>query len=157
VRKARRLGVCSLADALALAVSRGCRHYEPLVGQPAPQIPRSVLPDDELTILLLCGEHSYDPMAIRCAAQMARSVGIDPRRLAHLAVREKAEGVLAHIARAGVAHDAAGRTFWEEILSLLSRVPQPRDATLPHWTRFVSMPGRQRSGVLPPVWLTPSP
>jgi hypothetical protein len=28
---------------------------------------------------------------------------------------------------------------------------------LPHWTRFVSMPGRQRSGPAPIHWLVPSP
>ena len=157
VRKARRLGINSLTGALTLAVSRGCRHYEPLARLPAPKIPRSALPDDELTILLLCGEHPYDAMAIRCAAQLARSPGVNPARLAHLAVREKAEKVLAHIARAGLAHDSTGHAFWEEILFHLPRVPHPAEAILPHWTRFVSMPGRQRSGVLPPAWLTPSP
>lgn len=157
VRKARRLGLPDLGAMLRLAVERGCRHYRPVVEAATPQVRRSELPDDELTILLLCGEHPYEPMAIRCAAQLARSPGIAPARLAHLAAREKAERVLAHIASAGAIHDGTGRAFWQEVLARLPGVPQPPQGALPHWTRFVSMPGMFRGKVLPPVWLVPAP
>lgn len=157
VRKARRLGIRGLSAAMHLAVERGCRHYLPVVSGPVPSVPRSALPDDELAMLLLCGEHPYDVMAIRCAAQLARSPDVKPGRLALLAVREKAEPVLAHIARAGAAHDEAGRAFWQEVLARLPTVPNRDHPALPHWTRFVSMPGRQRTRVLPPTWLVPAP
>jgi len=54
--------------------------------------------DTELTILLLLGENVYEPMAIRCAAQLARSPHIHSTNLARLAIMEKCERVLANIA-----------------------------------------------------------
>lgn len=157
VRKARRLGIRSVDEAMALAVARGCRHYGPAVSRQAPHVSRTTLADDELTILLLSGEYPYTPMALRCAAQMARSPGIQPRRLAQLAVRERADRVLSHIARAGLAHDPEGRIFWQTVQENLPSQPDRDEPALPHWTRFVSMPGRHRSRTLAPQWLTPSP
>jgi hypothetical protein len=114
------------------------------------------LGNEELTILLLIGENPYEPTAIRCAAQLARARGTRPDRLARLAVLEKCERVLVHIARAGAAHDPDGVGFWNEILRLLPDQPQREEPCLPHWSRFVSMPGIQRQGPIPARWLTPS-
>jgi len=154
LRKARRLGLVDLPDFITLAVQRGCTHYRAAAksNAEARDVP---LGDDELTILLLLGENSYDPTAIRCAAQLARSPENQPARLARLAVMEKCERVLAHIARAGVAHDPDGSRFWNEILRLLPDQPARDTTRLPHWSRFVSMPGIQRHGPVAATWLTP--
>jgi hypothetical protein len=146
-----------LPEAIAVAVARGCRHYATLSGKNAPEGPcRTVLPDEELVILLLVGEHPYDLQAVRCAAQLARSPNISPARLAFLAKREKATRALAHIARAGIAHDESGKTFWNEVLLRTGEPAHRNEPALPHWSRFVSMPGLQRHGPVPPHWLVPS-
>ena len=155
LRKARRLGLRGLDAMIALAVSRGCSHYAAKQGPVS--LPPSVdsLGDDELTILLLTGENPYEPTAIRCAAQLARSPSIDAARLARLAVMGKCERVLSHIARAGVAHDPDGTPFWQDLLRHLPPTVPKTEPHLPHWTRFVSMPGIQRSGSAPTLWLVP--
>jgi len=157
LRKARKLGLHDVDALIALAVARGCSHYAP--GRDSlPQPPtRQTLGDEELTILLLLGENPYDPAAIRCAAQLARSPHIDPKRLARLAIMEKTERVLAHIAHAGVAHDPDGTEFWQNLIDRLPSAAPRREPNLPHWTRFVSMPGRQRGGTAPTRWLVPRP
>lgn len=155
--KARRLGVATLDQAIALAASRGCRHYRNAVQTPAPPVSRDDLPDDELVILLLLGEHPYQPLAIRAAAQLARSSRIQPRRLAALARQQRTERVLTHIAHAGCRHDEPGRAFWSELLEAMKSAPERAEPALPHWSRFVSMPGIQRKGPVAPVWLTPTP
>jgi hypothetical protein len=155
LRKARRLGLHGLDAMIAFAVSRGCSHYDTGASQTA--LPPSVesLGDDELTILLLAGENPYEPTAIRCAAQLARSTSIDPAKLARLAVMEKCERVLSHIARAGVDHDPEGARFWRDLLRHLPPTPLQTEPHLPHWTRFVSMPGVQRAGTASTLWLVP--
>jgi hypothetical protein len=156
LRKARRMGLCDPADFIALAVERGCIHYQAAAksgGRPR----EAALDNDELTILLLVGENPYEPAAIRCAAQLARSPDIRPDRLVRLAVMEKCERVLAHIARAGAAHDSDGAGLWKEILRLLPDQPSREESALPHWSRFVSMPGIQRHGPVPATWLVPRP
>ena len=146
-----------MPDAIRLAVGRGCRHYRSAVPQGPPiEIPRSRLSDEELVALLLLGEQPYEPFAIRCAAQLARSPHIDPARLVRLARHERVGPVLAHIARAGLAHDLAAGDFWQAVLNGLDTSPVPDEARLPHWSRFVSMPGIQRNEPAEPVWLTPT-
>jgi hypothetical protein len=157
LRKARRLGLRGMGDLIALAVARGCTHYQSVAETTARPVDASSLANDELTILLLVGENPFEPIAIRCAAQLARSKGTRPERLARLAIMEKCERVLAHIARAGAAHDPEGAGFWNEILRLMPHPPAREEANLPHWSRFVSMPGFQRHGPVPPTWLTPHP
>jgi hypothetical protein len=155
-KKATRLVIQTSEDALRLAASRGCGHYRPCDAVGIADPGRDLLPDDELAILLISGESAYDPLAIRCAAQLARSKRVDPRRLARLARLEKADRVLRHIARAGVEHDEEGRAFWQTVLDCLPHVPFHEEPYLPHWTRFVSMPGIQRHGPVIPRWLIPT-
>jgi len=156
LRKARRLGIGNLDQILALAVARGCRHYAACVPVQAIEDPgMEKLPDDELTILLLLGEHPYNPTAVRCAAQLARSRLIKPARLLFLAKCEKVERVLAHIARAGADHDPPGADYWQVVLDGISNQKSRQEPHLPHWSRFVSMPGLQRLGAVEPRWLVP--
>jgi hypothetical protein len=155
--KAKRLGIGSLAAAMALAVTRGCRHYAIPTSEMTPVDPgRGQLSDEELVILLLVGDYPCDLQAIRCAAQMARAPGISPSLLGGLAMREKAIRVLAHIARAGIEHDKLGKDFWQEVLRLTGEPAQRCEPALPHWSRFVAMPGLQRSGPAATHWLVPS-
>lgn len=156
LRKARRLGLHGVQTLIALAVSRGCRHYAAPVALPPNVPPRELLSDDELTILLLVGENAYNPTAIRCAAQLARSEHVDPGTLARFARMEKTERVLAHIAHAGLEHDDGGKAFWQDLLTRLHAPLRRSEPDLPHWSRFVTLPGRQSSGVVPGHWLVPS-
>jgi hypothetical protein len=155
LRKARRLGLVGVDALIAAAVARGCDHYRSasLTIPKAP--PTEVLGDDELVILLLLGENPYEPMAIRCAAQLARSSRIDPVRLARLARMEKTERVLAHIARAGLEHEPTAAAFWQTLMDHLPEAMPRPEPDLPHWSRFVAMPGLQRGGVAPTRWLVP--
>lgn len=157
LRKARRLGIGSVEDMIALAASRGCSHYTPGTRSVSIPTPANELGNEELTILLIIGENSYEPTAIRCAAQLARSPGIMSAQLARLALMEKCERVLAHIARAGIDHDADGAAFWQDLLNRLHAPPARQESALPHWTRFVSMPGIQRDGSAQTRWLVPRP
>jgi hypothetical protein len=157
LRKARRLGVRSVNDMICLAVERGCHHYAPQPDARHLSIPSGALGDDELTILLLVGENPYEPAAIRCAAQLARSPHVKPAQLARLAIMENCERVLTHIARAGAVHDPEGVTFWTDLLQRLPASPPREEPALPHWSRFVSMPGIQRAGPAPIRWLVPRP
>lgn len=153
--KARRLGLGSVDALLSLAVKRGCRHYcatdETVVD---PGLGR--LGNDELAILLLAGSLEYKPNAIRCAAQLMRAPGIEPERLAFLAIREKSQRALWHIANAGLAHDPEGLPFWQKIMESLGPMETREEPVLPHWSRFVSMPGYQRGGHTPARWLVPA-
>jgi hypothetical protein len=157
LRKARRLGIKDVDAMIHLAAQRGCQHYQ-LDSQSSPSLPtREEFTDTELTILLLVGENRYEPVAIRCAAQLAQSAHVNPVDLSHLAVKEKTERVLVHIARAGEAHNPEGKVFWQTILNHLPYQKICAEPDLPHWSRFVSMPGRQRSGIAATRWLIPNP
>ncbi|MFZ9938144.1 MAG: hypothetical protein ACO3JG_13965 [Luteolibacter sp.] len=155
LRKARRLGIRTVEDMIHLAAARGCSHYQLDGTPPDVDVPATSLADDELVILLIVGENAYEPTAIRCAAQLARSSRIEPASLARLAIMEKCERVLSHIARAGAIHDPEGSSFWRDLLDRLPSGPARQETALPHWTRFVSMPGIQRSGIAPTRWLIP--
>lgn len=156
LRKARRLGIDGVDAMIHLAVTRGCRHYAASPTQLTSLPSSQELTNEELTVLLLIGENPYDPTTVRCAAQLARSPGIDPACLVRLAVMEKTERVLFHIAKAGVDHDLDGVKFWQSILDRLPPMKARPEPNLPHWSRFVSMPGKQRHGIAPTRWLVPS-
>ncbi|HEY5551323.1 MAG TPA: hypothetical protein VIK52_05525 [Opitutaceae bacterium] len=156
MRRLRRLGLCDLRDLIAIAVQRGCTHYRSAAdGSDANDPGRDVLADEELAVALLTGEHPFDPVALRCAAQLVSGAGIDSHRLSFLARRERCERALAHIARAGMAHDEKDREFWKALLDSL-RSPQPvPPGVLPHWTRFAVLTGVQSGGrrEIKSVWL----
>lgn len=155
LRKARRLGIANVADMISLAASRGCFHYRQDHQNP-PVIACDQLTNEELVTLLLIGENSYEPTAIRCAGQLARSPDVDPGRLARLTILEKTGRVLSHIVRHGIEHDPDGKPFWQDLLARLPEFPARPEPALPHWSRFVSMPGIQRSGPIPVRWLIPA-
>jgi hypothetical protein len=124
---------------LKCAVRRGASHYERDFPEDLPP-DRSELSDEELAVALCLGQHPYNSTFIRAAAQLLSSPRTDAPRLARLAVMERVEPVLLHIA-AIAARFAPGAQPW---LYLLRHLPQrlscPPDA-LPHWSRFVSQTG----------------
>jgi len=130
LRKARRFGLRGVQDMIALAASRGCHHYRP-EGAPPPDLPSGNIADEELVVLLTLGENACEPMAVRCAAQLALASGIDPKHLARLSAQHKTERVLADIARAGGAHDAEGNAFWTQVLKHLPACHPREESNLP--------------------------
>ena len=124
---------------LKCAVSRGASHYQrDFPGDLPPDHPE--LSNEELAVALCLGQHPYNSAFIRAAAQLLSSPRTDPRRLARLAVMERVEPVLVHIA-AIAARFAPGADPWSHLLRHLpGRITCAPDA-LPHWSRFVSQTG----------------
>jgi hypothetical protein len=107
--------------------------------------------NEELVALLLLGSNEYEPIAIRCAAQLAG--GCDAEQLARVARRERVGRPLAYIAKAARTHDAANEEFWGSLLDLLGEQQPVAEGILPHWSRFVSQTGVTRSGGGSVQWL----
>ncbi len=146
-RHATALGLRDGWDLLALAVQRGCRHCAGVGPQRAGTDPgESVLANEELVVLLLAGENRFEPFLIRAAAELLRAVPVNVVRLVWLARRERVGRVLAHIARAGVAHDPQADFFWAALVSGLGPVASVPPGVLPHWSRFVALRGVGRGG-----------
>lgn len=156
LRKARRLGLATPDALLRLAVQRGCRHYAPpdfdlLVEAPGP----AQFSDLELAIALCSAAQCYEPVYVRCAAQLLGGPNTTSVALAQLARMERCEAVVAHIATAAILFDRGHESFWENVLALLPGVTPVKPGVLPHSSRFVL-----HSGVVDPrrprpaiVWL----
>jgi hypothetical protein len=152
LRKARGAGFGSVPDFVRLAVARGCRHYAPAYPPALENDPGiDVISNEELVALLLLGSNEYDPIAIRCAAQMASRC--DGRLLSLVAKRERISRQLAYIAKAGSDHDSSRREFWTSLLDQLGKLRPVAEGILPHWSRFVSQTGVTRSGPGTVQWL----
>jgi hypothetical protein len=93
---------------------------------------------------LLLGSNEFEPIAVRCAAQLAGDC--NAAQLARVAIRERVGRPLAYIARAGSTYDTANTEFWNELLGLLGEQSPVADGILPHWSRFVSQTGVTRFG-----------
>jgi hypothetical protein len=160
LRKARRLGLSTPEDLLWLAVHRGCTHYMPpdydadRVREPG----RGRLSDLELAIALCSGAQQYNPVLVRCAAQLLGADGVSAAALARLARMERCETVIRHIAGAAEQVDAGRETFWREVLQQLPVGPAPRAGVLPHSSRFMvqtGITGPKRAASPRRVWLRP--
>ncbi|HTV40013.1 MAG TPA: hypothetical protein VMF08_05525 [Candidatus Sulfotelmatobacter sp.] len=137
---------------LKCAVRRGASHYErDFSGDLPPDNPD--LSHEELAVALCLGQHPYNSVFIRAAAQLLSSTRTDARRLARLAVMERVEPVLLHIAA------IAGRFIpeaqpWSYLLRHLPRRRPCAADALPHWSRFVSQTGVTSFGGGPDIkWL----
>jgi hypothetical protein len=151
LRKARGEGLRSTADLIRLAVSRGCRHYAPAFPPLEVDPGMLVISNEELVSLLLLGSNEFEPIAVRCAAQLAGSC--DATQLARVARRERVGRPLAYIAKAGLVHDSQRKDFWNELLRGLGEQLPVVDGVLPHWSRFVSQTGVTRFGGGNVQWL----
>ena len=124
---------------LQCAVLRGASHYERDFSSDLPA-DHPGLSDEEIGVALCLGQHPYNPTFIRAAAQLLSSPLTDARRLARLAVMERVDPVLLHIATLA-ARFAPNAPPWAYLLHHLpERLVVPPDA-LPHWSRFVSQTG----------------
>lgn len=154
-RKARRHRLTDLTSIMRLAVARGARHYAS-VCLPAEFDPGvEAISHEELVALLLLGAQPFEPFAIRCAAQIITLCHLP--RLSLIARQERVSRPLAHIARAGVAHDTRQMARWHELLGLLGSPAPVPPGRLPHWSRFVSHSGTTRLGTPRTDWLHASP
>jgi len=137
---------------LKCAVRRGASHYER-------DFPSDLRPDnsdlshEELAVALCLGQHPYNSVYIRAAAQLLSSAHSDARRLARLAVMERVEPVLLYIAT--IAERFAPKAQpWSHLLGHLPRRRSCSPDALPHWSRFVSQTGVTAFGGGPEIkWL----
>ena len=158
MRKAAHHGLCDVESLIHLAVLRGCHHYKNVMpARPVQDLERSILSDDELVILLLHGNNRYEPMAIRCAAQLLKSALITPTHVAFLAIQERCTQSLRYIATLALDQDKEAPSPWAEILEVLGeQTGSPVEGILPHVSRFMVNPGIQRGKQQPSKWLKPT-
>jgi hypothetical protein len=142
LRSASRVGLNSVGDFVGLAVARGCRHYAPSFPPFEKDPGFDLISNEELVALLLLGSNEYEPIAIRCAAQLTSRCDVE--LLAVVAKRERIGRSLLYIAKAGSVHDSANKVFWDRLIDLLGEQRPVAEGILPHWSRFVSQTGVTR-------------
>jgi hypothetical protein len=124
---------------LKAAVARGAVHYQrafdPSLSPDCPAIA-----DEEIGVALCLGQHPYNLDNLRAAAQLLSSPRVDAAKLCRLAVQERCEPVLLHIA-AVAERFAPTLEPWAYLRQHLTPRPVPRTEALPHWTRLVSHTG----------------
>jgi hypothetical protein len=124
---------------LKCAVLRGATHYARDFSLDLPP-DHSDLSNEEVGVALCLGQHPYNSTYIRAAAQLLSSPRADAQRLARLAVMERVEPVMLHIATIA-ARFAPEKQPWSYLLRHLPhRLSCPPDI-LPHWSRFVCQTG----------------
>jgi hypothetical protein len=136
---------------LKVAVERGARHYGRAF-DPALPPDNPAVSDEEIGIALCLGGHLYDLDRLRAAAQLLSSAEVDAARLCRLAVQERCEPVLCHVAEIARKY-APDQPPWTAVRRMLRPRPVPRDDALPHWTRLVSHTGTTRDGTARTDWL----
>jgi hypothetical protein len=137
---------------LKTAVARGATHYQREFDPSlAPDDP--TISDEEIGIGLCLGQHPYNLDYIRAAAQFLSSTHVDPAKLCRLAVRERCEPVLLHIANVAARY-APALEPWAFLRQHLPARFVPRLDALPHWSRLVSHTGLTERGGPPRTdWL----
>ena len=153
-RLARTSGAGNRVDEwlLKVAVARGARHFQrefdPSLPEDCPEVA-----DEEIAVALCLGERPYDLDRLRAASQLLSSPKVDAPGLCRLAVRERCEPVLLHVAR--VAERFAPDLHpWGYIRQHLPSRSVPRTDALPHWSRLVSHTGVSTRGGPPRTdWL----
>lgn len=157
LRKVRELSGCADEQAgqwlLKCAVARGASHYRrPFDPRLPPDHP--ALTNEELGVSLCLAHLPFNPIFIRAAAQLLSAHNTDAQELARLAVMERCEPVLLHIADAA-AGIAPSQEPWAFLRAHLPRRRRLRTAALPHWSRFVLQTGYTPAGRGPHIeWLT---
>jgi hypothetical protein len=148
LRKVRELSGCAEDQVgewlLKCAVERGATHYR---RDFSPELPPDnlALTNEELGVALCLAHHTFNPMLIRAAAQLLSARDTNARTLAHLAVMERCEPVLFHIAGAA-ARVAPDQEPWATLRTSLTSRHRVRTDALPHWSRFVLQTGYTFAG-----------
>jgi hypothetical protein len=152
--KARNIGLKQPRDFENLAVLRGLRYYDsrgdsmkkPLVPQEASRLTNEIaFTNEELALALLSPAAPYSMQCLRMGAAMLAAEGNQPERIARMAIRERSEAVIRHIAQCGMETEP-DNPFWKTLLDLLPIMPPPQPDALPHLTRFVATTGLSRLG-----------
>jgi hypothetical protein len=156
-RKVRELSGCpddrALMWLLKCAVERGAGHYNREFPCNLPP-DKPQLSDEELAVALCLGQHPYNSVFIRAAAQLLTCPRTDVSRLEHLARMERIEGVLSYVANVAekIAPDAQP---WNQMRRNLKLRRPNKIENLPHWSRFVSQTGVTVGGGGPEIcWLS---
>lgn len=136
---------------LKVAVARGAIHYQREFDPTLPPDNPAVT-DEEIGIALCLEQHRYDLDQLRAAAQLLSSPRVDADRLCRLAVQERCEPVLLHIAEIARKY-APEQEPWATLRRQLPPRRVPRTDVLPHWTRLVSHSGITRDGSPRTDWL----
>lgn len=124
---------------LKCAVRRGASHYERDFPEDLPADDPE-LSNEELAVALCLGQHPYHSTYIRAAAQLLSSPRTDGPKLVRLAVMERVEPVLFHVANIAARFVPEAQPWSHLVHHLPPRRVCPPDA-LPHWSRFVSQTG----------------
>lgn len=136
---------------LKAAVERGAKHYQrefdPTLPPDSPAIS-----DEEIGIALCLEQNRYELDNLRAAAQLLSSPRIHAAHLCRLAVQERCEPVLLHVAEAAKKY-APEQEPWAFLRKHLPPRRVPRTDVLPHWTRLVSHSGITREGGPRTDWL----
>ena len=137
---------------LKTAVERGAKHYQRDFDPSLPPDDRAIS-DAEIGVALCLGQHPYNLDNLRAAAQLLSSPRVDGAKLAQLAVQERCEPTLLHIA-AVAQRFAPALQPWAHLRRYLRPRPIQRTDALPHWTRLVSHTGVTMQGGPPKTeWL----
>lgn len=129
---------------LKAAVGRGASHYQRHFDPTLPP-DNPAISDEEIGIALCLGQHAYSLDNLRAAAQLLSSPRVDTVRLCRLAVQERCEPVLLHVATIAQRF-APTLEPWAYLRQHLTPRPVPRTEALPHWSRLVSHTGVTRHG-----------
>ena len=124
---------------LKSAIERGAVHYQREFSDQLPP-DNPVLSEEEIGVALCLGELTYEAARIRAAAQLLSSPHVNAPRLVRLAVMERVEPVLLHIAHVA-ARFAPELEPWVYLREHLSSRRSVSAGVLPHWSRFVSQTG----------------
>jgi hypothetical protein len=136
---------------LKVAVARGATHYHREFDAAVPPDNPAVT-DEEIGVALCLEQHPYTLDQLRVAAQLLSSSRVDAARLCRLAVQERCEPVLLHIAEVAKTY-APEQEPWATVRAKLPPRRVPRTDALPHWTRLVSHSGMTPKGASRTDWL----
>ena len=136
---------------LKVAIARGANHYRRDFDPTLPP-DLAAIGDEEIGVALCLGQNPYNLDSLRVAAQFLSSPRINAERLCRLAVQERCEPVLLHIAEVAKKY-APEQEPWASLRNHLRPRRVPRTDALPHWTRLVSHTGITREGPPRTVWL----
>lgn len=135
-----------------VAVERGARHYQREF-DPALPPDNPAITDEEVGVALCLGQNAYKLDNLRVAAQFLSSPRVNAEQLCQLAVHERIEPVLLHIASV-TERFVPGDEPWAYLRRCLQPRRVPRTDVLPHWTRLVSHAGISSPGGPPHTdWL----
>ena len=137
---------------LKVAVERGAKHYQRDF-DPSLPLDNPSISDEEIGAALCLNQLPYQLDNLRAAAQLLSFPRVNAPTLCRLAVQERCEPVLLHIATVAERFVPAMEP-WAYLRQHLRPRPVPRLDALPHWSRLVSHTGVTTHGGPPKTeWL----